>query len=246
MKNYSGVRTVTIQSAFRYDYPRSLVIRAIKRLGRELPRAKPVLFSPDEIREISDISELFASYYRPVVTRLASQINDFARFIPSHRERIPHTGHFGYSRKVGKKTHLPRAIAFTAIFTSLGVPPSLIGTGRALKEFLKNGGTKKTLYRYLPTFEEDLITAGSYLNWENLKFLAQSGTAWDLIRQDVIFLEKFLGKRLGPSRPSHFIHRNLTSSIYQLWTLWRRGNKKSKTQLKEEILRAARVRRSLG
>ena len=241
LKNYAGVRTVTIQSAFRYDFPLPSVKNAIRRLKKELPRRRPVLFSSHEIQEIVSLADHFASYYRPVIMRLAPTINDLARFVPSHRERIPHSGHFGYSRKVGKKTKLPRAIAFTATFASLGVPPTLIGTGRALRNLLKTKKLNDRLIdRYLPTFHRDLETAGHYFNWENLKFLAKKDSAWQAIREDVLFIEEFLGKRLGPSKAEHFIHRNLTSTIYQLW---RQGKV---VHLPEEILRAARERKSLG
>jgi phosphoenolpyruvate carboxylase len=240
LKNYAGVRTVTIQSAFRYDFPLPQLKKAIHRLKRELPKLKPRLFSEKEIREIARLSEHFASYYRPIITSLSKTINDLARFVPAHRERIPHTGHFGYSRRVGTTSHLPRAIAFVATFASLGVPPSLIGTGRALRDLVKKrGGWGDRLSKYLPTLEEDLEKTGNYLNWENLKFLAKRETTWEAIRQDVLFIEEFLGKRLGPTRPDHFIHRNLTSNIYHLW---RQGKK----EVTDEILQAARVRRSLG
>ena len=78
-----------------------------------------------------------------------------------------------------------------------------------------------------------------FRNWENLKFLARSDPGWETVRNDVLFLEEYLGKRLGPKTADHFIHRNLTSNIYHLW---RQGKK----EVREEILRAARVRRSLG
>ncbi len=238
LKNYAGVRTVTIQSAFRYDFPLPEVKRGIQKLHRILPQRVPVLFSETELREIDSFAKLFASYYRPVILKLAPTINDLARFVPAHRERIPHTGHFGYSRKVGRHTKLPRAIAFVAVFASLGIPPSLIATGRALREVLKKKREHRLLH-CLPTFEEDIERMGNFLNWENLKFLAARDKAWGLIREDVLILEKFLGKRLGPSKPEHFIHRNLTSNIYHLWRQRKKG-------LTEEILHAARVRRSLG
>lgn len=240
LQNYAGVRTVTIQSAFRYDYPLPAVKKALRYLARELPKRKPSLFSDDEIHEMTELADHFASYYRPVVSRLAATINDLARFVPSHRERIPHTGHFGYSRKVGhRKTKLPRAIAFVAVFASLGVPPCLIGTGRALRGAIRKGH-ERALRRYLPTLTEDLEKTGSWLNWENLKFLARRDPTWNAIQEDVLFIEEFLGKRLGPSRPEHYIHRNLASNIYHLW----RTDKKK--EVTEEILHAARVRRSLG
>ena len=238
LQNYAGVRTVTLQSAFRYDYPFAKVRAAVQRLAKELPRRRPCRFSPGQIREMTVFAAEFAGYYRPVVTRLARTINELAAFIPPHRERIPHTGHFGYSRRV-RHTKLPRAIAFVAVFASLGVPPTLIGTGRALRDFMKRGKEKRLL-AYLPTFAKDLEGAGHFLNWENLKFLAKRDRSWEPIREDVLAIEDFLGKRLGPQNPEHFIHRNLTSTIFQLWQSGKTTN------LEDEILRAARARRSLG
>jgi len=241
LKNYSGIRTVTIQSAFRFDYPLPKVRRAIKTLSARLKKGRPQIFSADKIREIAGLGEEFASFYRPVVTRLAPTINDLARFVPAHRERIPHTGHFGYSRRVGKtRTRLPRAIAFVSVLMSLGIPPTLIGTGRGLRELLRQKKEKEAgLLRLLPTFVSDIESDGHYLNWENLKFLARRDSAWEAIREDILILEDFLGNRLGPARADHCIHRNLTSNIYQLWSRGKKG-------LTEEILSAARVRKSLG
>lgn len=239
LKNYAGVRTVTIQSSFRYDYPLAQVRRAIRRLHRELPKKRPVRFEDHEIRELTMLAEHFASFYRPVVTRLAPVINEIARVVPSHRERIPHTGHFGYSRKVGReRTKLPRAIAFVASLASLGVPPTLIGTGRGLRSILKSR-KEKLLERFLPTFRDDLEKVGNYLNWENLKFLARMDPVWNEVRDDISSIEDYLGKRIGPREPEHFIHRNLTSNIYHLW-------RQGKGGVTEEILHAACVRRSLG
>jgi phosphoenolpyruvate carboxylase len=242
LENYAGVRTVTLQSAFRYDYPAAQVTRAVGRLKKELPRLRPARFTEEQIREVIGFSEHFAAFYRPVIMKLAPTINAVARFVPSHRERIPHTGHFGYSRKLGKGTSLPRAISFVATLASLGIPPSVIGTGRGLRELLKDKSAEKRLLKYLPTFVSDLERIGAYLNWENLKFLVKKDPAWEAIREDVLFLEKFLGHRMGPRTSEEFVHRNLTSNIYHYWQAW----KKAVPELKDAILQAARARRSLG
>ncbi len=243
LENYAGVRTVTIQSAFRYDYPMAQVKKAMARLNRELPRRRPSRFTESQIREILKFSEHFAAHYRPVVMKLSPVINDLARFIPSHRERIPHTGHFGYSRqmnsKAGQKISLPRAISFVATLASLGIPPSILGTGRGLKTLLKSGVTEKKIFGYLPTLLEDLSRIGAYLNWENLKFLIRKNPDWKPVLEDVKFLEEFLGRRLGPQTHEEYIHRNLTSNIYHYW---QRGEE----DVRGAILQAARVRRSLG
>ncbi|MBI4196288.1 MAG: phosphoenolpyruvate carboxylase [Deltaproteobacteria bacterium] len=240
LENYAGVRTVTIQSAFRYDYPLPQVKKAIRFLNHGLRRHRAVLFSDKEIREMTTLAEQFSALYRPVIRKLAPMINDIVQYVPSHRERIPHSGHFGYSRSMEKqKIKLPRAIAFVAVFASLGVPPTFIGTGRGLRSLIEQG-KEKLLQKYLPTLREDIEDTGRYLNWENLKFLIRENPAWAPIREDVLFLEEFLGKRLGPEKPDQFIHRNLTSNIYHLW---KQGKPE---ELRKEILHAGQVRRSLG
>src|SRR3989338_5001744 len=40
MKEHAGVRTVTVQSAFRYDYPRGMVKKAVKKLNEGLRKGK--------------------------------------------------------------------------------------------------------------------------------------------------------------------------------------------------------------
>ncbi|QQR80293.1 MAG: phosphoenolpyruvate carboxylase [Deltaproteobacteria bacterium] len=195
-KNYAGIRTVTIQSAFRYDYPIEIVKKAIQTLESKLPKLKPKIFDKNELEEISFLDHFFASYYRPVILSLAETIKQFAPFIPSHRERIQHTGHFGYSRKMGNTTALPRAITFSGVFYSLGIPPGLIGSGRALKALQKKqkGNFDKTIRKYFPTLEEDLVEMGAYMNWENIKLLAKKNSAWSLIQEDILAIEDLLGK----------------------------------------------------
>ncbi len=240
LKLYGGVRTVTVQSAFRYDYDQTTVKRALAKLSRDMPKVRGQRYSDIEVQEVTQITKTFARYYRPTVQALAPMINDFAQYIPSHRERIPHTGHFGYSRKVGKKgVAMPRAITFVAIFASLGVPPSLIGTGRGLRTIVKQG-KEKALHNYFPDLEKHLLRIGNYLNWENLKFLCRKHEAWEQIRNDVSFIEDYLGMRLGPQESDHFIHRNLTSNIYHFW------QKGQFDDLREEIVQAAIARKSLG
>ena len=247
LKNYAGIRTVTIQSAFRYDYPAEIVKQAIQKLNTKLPQLKAKIFNKNEILEITELDHFFSSFYRPVIMDLSETIREFAKFIPTHRERIQHTGHFGYSRKMGNKTALPRAITFSAIFYSLGVPPALIGTGRALRALKKS--KKKSfealIKKYFPTLEEDLVEMGAYMNWENIKLLMKQNSAWKYVQEDILWIEEFLGKRVVPEKPEEFIHRNLTSNIYQMW----QQSKKSQIDIKEvkaEVLRAAKVRRSIG
>ena len=147
-----------------------------------------------------------------------------------------HIGLFGYARGLGGK-RLPRAIGFTAVLYSLGIPPELIGTGRGLREAQEKGLTH-ALKGFYHNLEKDLIQAGHYLNKENLDFLAKKSTVWRGVQKDVEGIEKFLGRELGPETVEHYLHRNLVSSAY---LLWQSGKIPS-----DRILEAAKIRRSIG
>jgi len=236
MTEYNGVRTVTIQSAYRYDYPLKEVKQSIQFLNRNLQKGRARIFRPDEIKEGEMISGIFTKYYQQTVEGLAGMINHFSKIIPQRRERMLHIGLFGYARGVGVK-RLPRAIGFTAVLYSLGVPPELIGTGRGLREIQERGRADmlKEFYRNL---EFDLVQAGYYLNKENLNFLAKKSAAWRGVKKDVEGIEKFLGRELGPETVDHYLHRNLVSSAYLLWQSGKIPH--------DRILEAAKVRRSVG
>jgi phosphoenolpyruvate carboxylase len=236
LKEYKGVYTVTIQSAFRYDYPPRDIKRAIDQLNRSLGTGQARRYSQGVIRQGEEICRTFAKHYRGTVEGLAGFINKFTTMIPKRRERMLHTGLFGYSRGVGRK-RLPRAIKFTAVLYSMGIPPELIGTGRGLEESIRRGrmAPLKSLYRNL---EKDLICAGYYLNKENLAFLAKRFPVLRGVQKDVKIIEKFLGRELGPETVEHYLHRNLVSSTYLCW--------QSGKSPHDFILEAAKARRSMG
>ncbi|HSW88040.1 MAG TPA: phosphoenolpyruvate carboxylase, partial [Candidatus Saccharimonadales bacterium] len=98
---YKGIRTALIQSAFRYDYKKAHVIKAISQLKELLPKTTAVSVSPEDEKEIRNIIPIFEKYYRATIEELAQTINILAAHLPKRRERVQHTGLFGYSRGVG-------------------------------------------------------------------------------------------------------------------------------------------------
>ena len=233
---YSGIRTMTIQPAFRYDYPIDKVKKALKLIDKSLPTFKPRILNKEEKETINKINKIFGKFYKTDIEAEAEFINTLAGKIPSRRERMLHIGLFGYSRGMGKVS-LPRAIKFTAAWYSIGVPPEFIGTGRGLKKIKEMGlsGFVKDLYMNL---ESDLVHAGKYLNKENLESLAKSKPVFKNILEDVRLTEEFLGKELGPYKTHHYIHRNLVSSVYL--------HMKVKEDFSDELEKAAMIRKSLG
>ena len=238
MNEYAGVRTVTVQSAFRYDFPREVSASAIRLLKRDIALKSPRIFSNSEMNDILELDGIFRKPYCSTIERLASTINEVSRHVPSHRERIQHTGLFGYSRGIrDSNVRLPRAIAFTSVFYSIGIPPELIGTGRGIHDADKNGMLSK-LESIYPNIKNDLKRAGCFLNKENLRMLAAADETWKDVITDVGILEDYIGSSFMPTCTDHFIHRNHVSNILHMW---REGR-----EFRREILNAGVIRRSLG
>ena len=233
---YKGIRTTTIQSAFRYDFEKKDVIKAIKELEEILPQQKAVLISKKDEKDLIAIIEVFEKHYKDTIEQLSVLINNISLSIPKRRERVQHTGLFGYSRGVGK-IKLPRAIPLTGSLYSIGIPPELIGTGRGLKEIAK---TKKLklLEKYYINLKSDLLKAGGFLNKNNLEDFSKKNKIGKDIYEDVNAIEEYLGIELLPNSKEEKEHQKLSERIYK--------NLKSKKQIGKLIEKAAIYRKSLG
>ncbi len=235
---YRGVGSLTVQSAFRYDYDLPEVKKAIAQMNKEIPknRKKYEKLSAEENSFVTEFNSRVAKFYTATIEPIAEMINLVSEKLPSHRERMQHIGLFGYSRGVGK-VRLPRAIKFTGALYSLGVPPELIGSGRALK-LAKDMGVLDLVKRLCPYLKEDFSHAGHYLNRENLDLLAKKEDAWKHIRDEIEYIEDLVGVKIGPEKPHHIIHRNFSSNIYHKLML--------NEDFAEDALLAAEIRKSLG
>lgn len=207
---YGGLRTATVQSAFRADYSLPEVKKAVARLSDGL-RSRAVVFDDDEKKRVAGLLNSFAAEYQLTVGRLAEFIEKVASFVPARRERKLHIGLLAYSRSVGGQ-HLPRAIPFTAAFYSLGVPPEFVGTGRGMKK-AGEAGSFDALLRACPGMAADLKRAGKYLNKKNLEKLAALDSAWRDVGEDVRLAEELLDLEFGPEAEEEFEHSALTEKI---------------------------------
>ncbi len=234
---YKGIRTTTIQSAFRYDFDKKDVIKAVKYLEKTLPTLKAETISPRDEKIMIDLIPTFEKNYRETVEKIAHVINKVASFLPRRRERVQHIGLFGYSRGVGK-VKLPRAIGFTAALYSIGVPPEFIGTGRGLAHAtkLEKMDIVKKHYKYLAA---DMDQAGRFLNIDNLELLNKKSPVWKKISEDIKAVEEVLGIKLGPITKEEIAHKKLTTKILAKLD----SGDKSLTEL---ITKAAILRKSLG
>jgi phosphoenolpyruvate carboxylase len=240
LPQYAGTRTYSIQSAFRYDYPLEDAKTALAKIREEAPRLEVVHVPPHDIDAVRSLIAIFSEIWQPTIEALAPLVNDVAQYIPPRRERLQHIGLFGYSRGVGN-VKLPRAIGFTCALYSIGVPPELIATGRGLRA-ARRQGLLKHIDTYYPALREDLHHAGKYLNRENIELLSERYPIFREVGEGIRVIEEVLGIRLGPEKPHHVIHRNLTSTIVRRL----QETKRDADVLTRDIVEAGKIRRSLG
>lgn len=233
---YKGVRTALLQSAFRYDYEKKAVIKAVEKLEKILPHNSAILIPEDKENRLIEIMYVFENFYKPTVEKIANKINLVATMLPRRRERVQHIGLFGYSRGVGK-VRLPRAIGFTGALYTLGVPPEIIGTGRGLEKAQKQGQLE-LIEKYYVNLKADLLRAGRFLNKENLAILSKSNSAWKEIQKDIEIIEKYLGEELVPVTKDEKRHHAVVGEIVKKLN--------SRVSLASLIQEAALLRKSLG
>jgi phosphoenolpyruvate carboxylase len=233
---YQGVRTVLIQSAFRYDYDKKTVKKAIKTLNKLLPKGQTQIVTEKDEKIMLSLIPHFEKNYKITVEIIAPFINKIASQLPKRRERVQHIGLFGYSRGMGKVS-LPRAIGFTAAMYSIGIPPELLGTGSGIEKAIE---TKQmfVIEKYYKYLKPELLRAGRYLNKENLDKLIKKYPSIASFKKKVAIIENYLGEELRPKTLEEKEHQILTSRI---WEDLEKGKK-----LTETITRAAILRKSMG
>lgn len=210
MEEYKGIRTTTIQSAFRYDFEKNDVINAIKILESDLSKNTAQHISEKEKYDILTIIPYFESEYKKSVEELAPLINAVAKQVPKRRERVQHVGLFGYSRGVGS-VQLPRAIGFTAAMYSLGIPPELIGTGRGLIK-LKQKKKLTVLEKYYKNIKKDLTSALQFTNISLIEKMATKTPALEKILEDIEGVKEYLGG-LPQLEPHHKEHQAISQKL---------------------------------
>ncbi len=249
VNEYAGVKTVLIQSGFRYDYPKEVAIQGINKLNQLLPKTQPRIYTQKDYKNMFELMELFENAYRDTIENLAYTVNQIARVFPSRRERVQHTGLFGYSRGVGKVT-LPRAIKFTGSLYSIGLPPSLIGAGRGLR-LAEEKNLINDLSDYYLNIKNDYQVIARFVNKENLRLLAEekikidtktSTETWSEILQDIDYLEQYLQLDFRPQSQEEVKHQKLTTNI----AIKLNAKNFEILEIQELITKAGKLRKSLG
>lgn len=132
LETYPGAATLTVQSAFRYDFPQAEVTGAAQRLECLLARGwtdrHRVPAGPDSAEREALVSILvrLKAAYEASYRELLPLVAQVAEVVPSHRERYANVELTGEARRVGGLPAV-RAIKYAASCYTLGLPPGVLG-----------------------------------------------------------------------------------------------------------------------
>jgi phosphoenolpyruvate carboxylase len=251
LEEYKGLSTVTIQSAFRYDYPMEQVKDGVQTLSQRLPNGNPAPIGAEDMETLQNILHKCRLQYERQIEVLAPFINSVATYVPPRRARKLHIGLFGYSRCVAGVC-LPRAISFAAALYSVGLPPEFMGL-KALGEL--NDREWQTLNRYYLKMTYDLKQVGEYVSLENISMLLEMSRATakrasmseeklkdalTTILEDLNTVEQKLSIKLGPKGVAQRKHENFTNNFLLSYL------EKQDAEAKTALVESAKLRKCLG
>jgi phosphoenolpyruvate carboxylase len=251
LQEYQGLSTVTIQSAFRYDYPADQVKEGIQTLNQRLPNGVPEFIDPEEETVLHGILSKCRKEYEHQIEIMAPFINAVAAYVPARRTRKLHIGLFGYSRCVAGVC-LPRAISFASALYSVGIPPEFIGL-KALNQLSEQEW--QTLTKNYIKMQHDFKVVGEYVSLNNINMLTElsqitakrSGMSEDQLKdalasliEDLNAAEQKLNIKLGPRGFSQRRHENFSNNFLLSFL------QKQDAEAKAALVESAKLRRCLG
>jgi len=216
-EEYPSVQTFTLQSSFKYDHSFRDVANAVDMINHG--RRRPP--SPIEEGRALKLAAKMKDEYQKQIALMADAVNEISLIIPERRARKLHIGLWGYARSV-RGIKLPRAIKFCGAFYSFGLPPELLGLS-ALSE--KEFDELHTIYIKL---DEDLADSSRWLNKSNLQYFPKE------VAKGVQKVLEWIDYEENED------YCNVTSKLMLHF------RKKEQAALKEEIKRAAWMRKFLG
>jgi len=230
---YPGVSTITVQSAFRYDYPIGKARKAIEYYNKK-PTGRSQIVSDSERKKLVALISIFEKAYRSRLQKIAPDLKFVFNSFPVRRERHLHIGLLSYGRKMNK-TVLPRAITFTGSFYALGVPPEFLDLGGLAKlktdEFL-------VFNKFYKNYTGHLTQAGRFLNLKNLENLARKNESWTGVINDLKRAESILKIQFKPRNKKEILNAKLTDLLFR--------SKANGKKVKKFIAQTGVLRKSLG
>lgn len=213
LEEFPGLKTATIQSAFRYDYPLDVVEPAIIKLREGLQKSKFEFIPHDDQDTLLEIAEKAAKEYHVTLDPLINDLQHIFDVFPKRRDRHQHVGIIGYSRDVdGYK--MPRAITFTGSLYSVGIPPEFIGVGRVLTKL--NDKEMQILRKYYPNIKQDFEHVSHFFSEKALTALKAQNPAWSGVEEDIQAIEKEFDIKAGPQTPEEEKHADLASDLVKI------------------------------
>lgn len=191
LKTYSGVKTITVQSALRYDHGFEKTQRLVEFINDNLDKYEVRNFTEEDIDLMLDYIGIFTKHYLSSFIKIADTVSNISLFIPKNRDRLAASKKgLSYHREfvdmnklielikdsetknellainTNINTSIPRAITFTASMYTIGMPPEFLGAGRALSEIKNKYGDFgiKKLYEFYPQINSDFEFAAKYTN----------------------------------------------------------------------------------
>ncbi|MGZ4903516.1 MAG: phosphoenolpyruvate carboxylase [Halobacteriota archaeon] len=216
LKEFSGSRTITIQSSLRYDYDKQDAIRFVKKMKEGLQRSRPTPISAEKRQEILLLIGMCTKHYLRTFYQVISPVKAITDLFPNQRDRLARKGPVGYSRDVPKPADLagciadktlskelrrlqvktalpdlPRAIKFTGALYSIGLPPEIIGTGRGMHEADKRGLLDALLNEHYGSLSADLSFSKRFIRLDMAKkFIPYA--ALKQVSQDLHYIDEYL------------------------------------------------------
>jgi phosphoenolpyruvate carboxylase len=235
VKTYLGAATLTVQSAFRYDYPVADVVRAVQNI-RDLLSAEigaesagdsgNALPDPEAISRLKPLVKRLEALYQQSYAELMPVVLKVAAQVPSHRERYDKVEVTGQDRSIGGLPAV-RAIKYAASCYSLGVPPGVLG----LRGLAGLDGSERTEFtQACPTLDYWLREELAWLDPEALSFLESAG--FTSVVEDVRAALDLAESSVEEA------HNELTARM--------RAGVQEGDELSELIMAAGRIRRFLG
>jgi phosphoenolpyruvate carboxylase len=239
LKEYIGFRTFAFQSSMKYDFPEKDVKGTVRKIrGRKMRKAE---IPADEVKQLEKVIGIFSGEYRKTIRAMAPAINEVSRYVPGRRTRNLHIGLFGYSRDMGDGVRLPRAIKFTASLYSFGIPPEVVGM-RSLV-MIEKEGLKDAMLKYYRHFRDDLSFAARYVCEANIDGMVDKRLISEKVSMDLkedLEIVKSLDIKVGPANLDDENHALLSKMVLEGL------GKMPAAEMRDTIVKAARIRRSLG
>ncbi|WP_439425509.1 phosphoenolpyruvate carboxylase [Oenococcus alcoholitolerans] len=234
LEEFPGLKTATIQSAFRYDYPLAEVKKAINDLRTGLQKSQAADISDEDKQILVNVAEKSANYYHHTIDQLIKDLQPVFDAFPKRRDRRQHVGILAYSRQVdGYK--MPRAITFTGSLYSVGLPPEFIGFGRALVSL--NAKELGVFVKHYPNLKKDFTELAGWINFDALKTLSENNPGWKEAIEDIDDLRAILQFQTDHSTEQQEEHGRLASDLVKV------SDPDTKTMI---IEKQARLRKFLG